>query len=77
MLGLAFHNTRVEMLTFKKLKAKVAHMLNGWDVKLLSLAGKEVLIKVMALAIPEYPMACYKLSSCICKDINWILAKFW
>ena len=38
--------------TFMEVKAKLAKKLAGWKEKLLSKAGKEVLIKVVAQAIP-------------------------
>ena len=48
----------------------------GWK-KSLSVGGKEVLIKSVALAIPTYSMDCFKLPPGLCQHINGILRKFW
>lgn len=42
----------------------------------LSLAGKQVLIKAVATAVPTYPMMCFKFPKSLCNDINDDLAKF-
>ncbi|KAH0993483.1 hypothetical protein GBA52_004966 [Prunus armeniaca] len=41
----------------------------------IALSGKEILIK--ALAIPAYPMTCFKLPSTLCYEIAMIMANFW
>lgn len=38
---------------------------------------KEVLIKVMAQAIPSYVMSCFKLPEDVCKELESLMAKFW
>ncbi|XP_004301407.1 PREDICTED: putative ribonuclease H protein At1g65750-like [Fragaria vesca subsp. vesca] len=43
----------------------------------LSTPRKEVLIKSMALAIPTYPMHCFKFPATMCKEIDAASAKFW
>ncbi|GJR69223.1 hypothetical protein Tco_0015288 [Tanacetum coccineum] len=40
---------------------KVLHKMQGWKQKLLSQAGREVLIKSVIQAIPSYAMQCYLL----------------
>ena len=47
--------------TFAQLKQKLASKLAGWKEKLLSNAGKEVLIKAVAQAVLSYTMSCFKL----------------
>ncbi|XP_050386353.1 uncharacterized protein LOC126802719 [Argentina anserina] len=49
----------------------------GWKQKTLSWAGKEVLIKAVATAIPAYPMSCFKLPIGVCESINLVLGNFW
>ena len=44
---------------------------------MLSAAGKEVLIKSVAMAIPIFSMACFKLPSGLCQHINAIIRSFW
>ena len=49
----------------------------GWKEKHISKAGKEVLIKTMAQAIPTYSMSLFKIPKAICDGINFVLAKYW
>ncbi|ONI21342.1 hypothetical protein PRUPE_2G060500 [Prunus persica] len=65
----------VEALTYvrDRINSKIA----GWKLKLLSQAGREVLIKSVAAAIPAYPMSCFLLLATICNSINADLARFW
>jgi hypothetical protein len=49
----------------------------GWMEQSLSAAGKEVLIKAVAQAIPTYSMSCFKLSRGLCKHVNGLLRNFW
>ncbi|XP_004308581.1 PREDICTED: uncharacterized protein LOC101295867 [Fragaria vesca subsp. vesca] len=58
---------------FDRLKQK----LDGWKQKSLSLAGKEILIKSVDLAIPAFPMSCFKLPMSICDEINSVMGNFW
>lgn len=37
---------------------------------LLSVAGKEVLIKSVAQALPTYPIGCFKLPRDLCEQID-------
>jgi hypothetical protein len=43
----------------------------------LSIYGKEVLIKAVAQAVPNYTMSCYKLPDGCCQEIEALLARFW
>ena len=51
--------------------------LSGWKEKKLSKAGREVLIKAMAQAIPSYTMSCFKLPKSWCDDLQKMVARFW
>lgn len=51
--------------------------LQGWKEKLLSKAGKEILIKAVAQPIPTYAMSCFKLPNSFGEDIESIIRKFW
>lgn len=52
---------RNKRYSFNEIKENLSKKLVGWKEKLLSKAGKEVLIKVVAQAIPTYTMSCFKL----------------
>ena len=62
---------------FNFIKEKVWRKLQGWEGKLLSQAGREVLIKVVIQAIPTYAMGCFKLPLGLCHEIETMIKKFW
>ncbi|KAL3506894.1 hypothetical protein ACH5RR_032276 [Cinchona calisaya] len=76
-LGLPMVITRSKHQVFGAAKERVSSKINGWKSKLLSLAGKEVLLKFVAMAMPIYLMSCFKLFNKLCKEINTIMANFW
>ena len=51
--------------------------LAGWKGKLLSMGGKEILIKAVAQAIPTYTMSCFQLPQGLCEDLESIMRSFW
>ena len=48
-----------------------------YNSKLLSQAGREVLIKSMIQTIPTYTMRCFKIPLGLCHDIEALIKKFW
>ena len=62
--------------TFMEVTAKLAKKLAGWKEKLLSKAGKEVLIKVVAQAIPTYTMSCFKIPDSFCDEMTSLIRNF-
>lgn len=63
--------------TFKYLRDRVWEKIKGWMEKLLSAAGKEVLIKSVAQSIPVYSMACFRLPRGLCESVTSIIRQFW
>ena len=47
--------------------------MKGWNEKLLSQAGKEIMIKAVIQSIPAYSMSVFRLPTSLCKDIEAIL----
>ncbi|KAM1233644.1 hypothetical protein ACFX2J_003327 [Malus domestica] len=41
------------------------------------MAGREVLLNSVTLAIPTYPMSCFKFLMAICNFLNGALSTFW
>ncbi|KAL6179328.1 hypothetical protein ACLB2K_050844 [Fragaria x ananassa] len=58
-------------------KEAISRKVAGWKQSVLSQAGKEVLIKSVASAIPAYTMSCFKFPLSTCKEINSTLSDFW
>ncbi|XP_057452127.1 uncharacterized protein LOC130743933 [Lotus japonicus] len=61
---------------FNFVKERVWKKLKGWKEKFLSRAGREVLIKSVAQAIPSYVMSCFLLPDGLCADINSMISNF-
>jgi len=68
---------RSKIRTFEYLKERVWKRIQGWKEKLLSKAGKGVLIKAVAQAIPSYAMSCFDLTKTLCDEISSMISRFW
>ena len=55
----------------------MANKLAGWKEKLLSNAGKEILIKAVAQKVPAYTMSCFKLPNTLCDELTGMVKQFW
>ena len=64
-------------LTFNAIKEKLGKMLSGWKEKLLSKAGKEVLIKAVAQAILTCTMSYFKLPDSLYDEMMGMIRNFW
>lgn len=76
-LGLPMDISYSKMEAFSFLKERVQKKLQGWREKLLSNAGKEVLLKAVIQSIPTYVMSCFELHKQLCNDIHQCMARFW
>ena len=76
-LGLPTLVGRVKYQTFSFLKDRVWKKIQGWKGKLLSKAGKEILIKAVAQSIPTYIMGFFQLPMKLCEELNAMCAQFW
>ena len=76
-LGLPMTCGKSKVNTFKELEEKILNHVLGWKEKFISKAGREVLIKTVAQAIPIYAMSLFKLPKSMCDSINSLLAKYW
>ena len=61
--------TKTKEQIFGFIKDKIRKKMDHWKTKLLSLAGKETLLKAVTMAIPTNAMSCYKLPKKLCKEI--------
>ena len=76
-LGLPTLIGRAKYHTFSFIKDRAWKKLQGWKGMFLSIAGKEVLIKVVAQAIPTYTMSVFQLPSKLCEELEGLCARFW
>ena len=75
-LGLPSLVSRSKRNTFAQLKHWVSNKLVGWKEKLLSSAGKEILIKAVAQVVPSYTMSCFKLPNTLCDELTKMVRQF-
>jgi hypothetical protein len=76
-LGLPIHVGSNKAHVFGYLKDRVWQRIQGWKEKLLSNAQKEIMIKVVAQAIPTYAMGCFDLTKEICDQISRQVCRYW
>lgn len=67
--------SRSEAYTF--LVEKALKKMQGWKNKLVSLAGKETLIKDVVQVGPTYAMACFLLPENLLDKLNHITRNYW
>ena len=76
-LGLPSLVGKRKKASFNYIKERVWRKLQGWEGKLLSQSGREVLLKAVIQAIPTYTMGCFKLPIGFCNEIEVLIKKFW
>ena len=65
------------MNVLKNLVDRVIARIRGWKEKLLSMGGKEILIKAIAQAVPVFAMMVFKIPKNISKGISDAISQFW
>ncbi|GJN25118.1 hypothetical protein PR202_gb12906 [Eleusine coracana subsp. coracana] len=63
--------------TFDYVYGRVRRFVAGWGENTLSCAGREVLIKSNAQAVPTYPMSCFKVPAKVCDNMKTIISNYW
>ena len=76
-LGLPSIIGKSKVEIFAAIKEKVEKKLSRWKEKMLLVGGREILIKVVAQAIPTYTMSCFQIPKSICDEIEGMMRKFW
>jgi hypothetical protein len=62
---------------FQLLEARFFKRMTAWREKDLSAAGKEVQIKSIAQALPNYIMSVFKLADGLCEDLIKTIQAYW
>ncbi|XP_024164131.1 uncharacterized mitochondrial protein AtMg00310-like [Rosa chinensis] len=62
--------------TFAYIKERLGGKLKHWQGKLLSEAGKDILIRVVAQALPNYAISVFQLTKNFCEDLQQMCARF-
>lgn len=76
-LGMPIHVGHSRTKTFRQIIDRILQRISGWQEKMLSRAGKELLIKVVAQAIPTLTMSCFDLTKSIDEQISTTVCKYW
>ena len=74
-LPLMFGRNKTKKLRF--IKDRLWQKIQSWGARLLSYAGRAVLIQAIGQATPLYVMSCFKLSRGFLNDLNMMLAGYW
>nr|XP_051221482.1 uncharacterized protein LOC127339703 [Lolium perenne] len=62
---------------FEHFIERIIQRINGWKEKMLSIGGKEILLKAVAQAISVYAMSVFLLPKGICKRMMDAISQFW
>ena len=76
-LGLSEQFGRKKRDMFNYIIERVKKRTSSWSAKYLSPAGKEIMVKSLAMSMPVYAMSCFKLPLNIVSEIEALLMNFW
>ena len=76
-LGLPSIIGKSKVEIFAEIKERVERKLSGWKEKMMSMGGREILIKAVAQAIPTYTMSYFQILKSLCDEMEAMMRKFW
>lgn len=76
-LGLPMGVGRNKKEVFAYIENKMRQRIGGRKKKILSEAGKKILLKSVAQALPTYTMSLYYLPISLCETLEQLMNKFW
>ncbi|XP_019186532.1 PREDICTED: uncharacterized protein LOC109181235 [Ipomoea nil] len=76
-LGLPSFVGRNKRAVFAYVEEKIRQRIGSWSKKMLSQAGKEVLLKSVAQSMPTFSMSIFLLPETVCQSIERTMNKFW
>jgi hypothetical protein len=62
---------------FEHFIERIIQQINGWKEKMLSIGGKEILLKAVAQAIPVNAMSVFLIPKGVCKCMMDAISSFW
>lgn len=68
---------KIKKTIFPYLKERTWKKLQGWKEKLMAFAGKNILVKAVAQAIPSYMMIIFMTPNTLIIEIHLLLNHFW
>ena len=76
-LGLPTTLGRAIKGAFVTMPNRINGLIRGWRCREASCAGREILLKSVAQAVPTYPMSCFLLPIDTCKKMKSAIANYW
>lgn len=76
-LGLPAAVGRSTAGSFEFLPTRIRNVIGTWSGQEASIAGREVLLKSVAQAIPTYSMSCFLLSKIMCRKMRIAISNYW
>lgn len=76
-MGLPTYVGRSKKKALLPIQDRIGKRLSSWMDKLVSWAGREVLIKTVAQAIPTYAMSVFKFPKDMCQSSQALINRFW
>ncbi|XP_019167296.1 PREDICTED: uncharacterized protein LOC109163029 [Ipomoea nil] len=75
--ALNYHKSRIKKAAFAYIEDKIRQRIGSCNKKLLSQAGKEVLLKSVAQAMPTFSMSVFLLPVSVCTAIERLMNRYW
>ncbi|XP_019162216.1 PREDICTED: uncharacterized protein LOC109158777 [Ipomoea nil] len=76
-LGLPSFIGRNKRAVFSYIEEKIRQRVFSWNKKLLSQAGKEVLLKSVAQSMPTFSMSVFLLPESVCESVQRAMNRYW
>jgi hypothetical protein len=62
---------------FEYMPSRIKGLVGMWSGREASSAGREVLLKPVAQAVPTYPMSCFLIPATTCDKMRSTISKYW
>ena len=76
-LGMPTYVGQSKVNTFNFISERTWKRVQGWNDRPMSRAGKEIMLKSVAQAIPTYVMSCFRLPDSICENLRATISNHW